>query len=148
MRIAPETKKTPGQLPWSPFHAADDDLRTVIQVRGVAAQLSAAAERELAQRPEALNCRLLVLHLLPPPEKKLGCTPSGGATACWAVEVRNCQSCARKHGPGVRPGRLKLPRNPSGVHSMKQTRAGAQHSDVSAFTARSGARRRGNGCRT
>ena len=39
------------------------------QVRRVAAQLSATAERELAERSEALNSRLLVLHLLPPPEQ-------------------------------------------------------------------------------
>ena len=81
-------KKTPGLIALGSLHASDGDLRTVIQVRRVAAQLSATAERELAERSEALNNRLLVLHLLPPPNQGTWCTPSGAKTACWAVDVR------------------------------------------------------------
>src|SRR5687768_12473458 len=36
----------------------------MIQVRGIAAELSAAAERELAQRTEACDRRLLVRHAI------------------------------------------------------------------------------------
>ena len=62
-------KKTPGHVSLGSLRASDGDLRTVIQVRGVAAQLRSTAERELAERSEALNSRLLVLHLLPPPKQ-------------------------------------------------------------------------------
>ena len=39
----------------------------MVQVRRVALLLRAAAERQLAERPKALNYGLLVLHFLPPP---------------------------------------------------------------------------------
>src|SRR5688572_566598 len=39
-------------------------LRAMIQVRGIAAELSTAAERELAQRTEACDRRLLVRHAI------------------------------------------------------------------------------------
>jgi hypothetical protein len=52
------------------LRASESDLRTMVQVRRVAAQLSATAERELAERSEALNNRLLVLHLPTSPESR------------------------------------------------------------------------------
>ena len=58
-------------------------LRAVIQVRRVATELSAAAERELAQRPEALNSRLLV-HALSP-MKMWSEYPTPGSVARLAI---------------------------------------------------------------
>ena len=60
----------------------------MIQVRRVAAQLRAAAERELAERPEALNSRLLVLHLLPPPEQGTWVYTKWCQDGLLAVDVR------------------------------------------------------------
>ena len=109
----------------------DGDLRTVIQGRRVAAQLSATAERELAERSEALNSRLLVLHLLPPPEQGTWVYTKWCQDGLLGRRRANCQSCAWKLCPGERPERLKPHCNSSGVRSMKQDRAGAQHSGVS-----------------
>ena len=74
VRQPPKKKKTPGRRALRSLHFASDRLRTMVQVRRVALLLWATAERELAERPEALNYGLLVLHLLPPPvqEKALG----------------------------------------------------------------------------
>ena len=62
----------------------------MVQVRRVARLFWATAERELTERPEALNYWLLVLHFLPPPvqEKTLGVHQSTAKTACWAVAVQ------------------------------------------------------------
>ena len=109
---------------------SDGDLRTVIQVRRVAAQLSATAERELAERPEALNSRLLILHFLPPPEQGTWVYTKWCQDGLLGRRPANCHSCAWIHGAGKRPERLKPLCNSSGVRSMKQERAAAQHSDV------------------
>jgi hypothetical protein len=60
----PQKEETSG-CPLRPLQTAGS-LRAMIQVRRVATQVRAAAERELAERSEALNCWLLVLHGTPP----------------------------------------------------------------------------------
>src|SRR5688572_5256679 len=70
----------------------------MVQVRRVALLLWATAERQLAERPKALNYGLLVLHLLPPPvqEKPRVYTKychnvlqrRSTRTACWAAAVQ------------------------------------------------------------
>src|SRR6476661_128252 len=44
------------------------ELRTMIEVRSVARRVLTRAERDLADRPETLNCGLLVLHVHRLPE--------------------------------------------------------------------------------
>jgi hypothetical protein len=44
------------------------ELRAMIQVRSVARRVLTSAKRDLADRPETLNCRLLVLHVHRLPE--------------------------------------------------------------------------------
>ena len=44
------------------------ELRAMIQVRSVARRVLTSAKRDLADRPETLNCGLLVLHVHRLPE--------------------------------------------------------------------------------
>src|SRR5215218_3285288 len=66
------------------------ELRTVIQVRRVAGRLGAAAERELTQRAEALNSRLLVRHAISP--SCVDWIPLRRAPKTWQVTVHVCES--------------------------------------------------------
>src|SRR5687768_13983976 len=93
----------------------------MVQVRRVALLLWATAERELAERPEALNYGLLVLHFLPPPmqEKTLGVhqvLPRG----LLGRRRSDCQSCAGHCPPRTRLERPWEPSTAPGVRILKQ----------------------------
>ena len=73
----------------------------MIQVRGVATQFGSAAERELTQRPEALDRRLFVFRHWSPHCLETGCSSSdnGHCGRCEAMPAKNVPISAPESAP-------------------------------------------------
>ena len=134
--------RDPRVIPWGLSALSLGSLRAVVQAHSIPAQPRAIAERELAQRSEALNSGLFVLHGAPPPVRVLGCSPTYGdglfdrRAGLFASPV----PCVRARFPG------KSPTEAAGtvVYVRPMSQNGCVHATAfpSRFTGRSGGRRR------
>ena len=118
------------------------ELRAVIQVRSVARLVRARAKRDLADRPETLNCRLLVLHSESPPRNG-ECLAFASGRPNWPDPYDVLRHlCAATHIPALTVSRMRVPQIATARRSGHRSRLlSLEGFPAPSLEARAGARR-------